>query len=175
MTCSTSLCLYDTLICAHARARVCVCVCVYVCMYVCMYKSDSKEGMSVETTRMNLIFFYWIFDRYSTSMSICLLTFYYNGNITRLPLVTCKTGLLSKGFATNTAVRLLSCMCVPVLEHSRHLCECSITDGTSIALLSTMDTCVTCKCMFVHKCLSTYITHVTTDSWVHHLTSITDN
>jgi len=97
-------------------------------------------------------------------MSICLLTFYCNGNITRLPLVTRKTGLLSKGFATNTAVRLLSCMCVPVLEHSRHLCECSITDGTSIALLSTMDTCVTCKCMFVHKCLSTYITHVTTDS-----------
>ena len=97
-------------------------------------------------------------------MSVRLLTFYYNGNTTRLPLVTCKTGLLSKGFATNTAVRLLSCVCVPVLQHSRHLCERSITDGTSIALLSTMDTFVTRKCMFVHKCLSTYITHVTTDS-----------
>jgi len=26
-------------------------------MYVCMYKTDSKKGMSVETTRMKLIFF----------------------------------------------------------------------------------------------------------------------
>jgi hypothetical protein len=118
-------------------------------------------------------FFYWIFDRYSTSMSTWLLTSNYNGNITRLPLVTCKTGLLSEGFATNTAVRLLSCMCVAMLEHSWHLCECSITDGASIALLSTMDAFVTCKCMFVYKCFSTYITHVTTDSWVHHLRSIT--
>jgi len=140
-----------------------------------MYVQEWLKGRDVcenhkDETYMFLLNIWQVFRQHEY-----MLTFYCNGNITRLPLVTCKTGLLSKGFATNAAVRLLSCMCVPVLEHSRHLRECSITDGTSIALLSTMDTCVTCKCMFVHKCLSTYITHVTTNSWVHHLTSTRDN
>jgi len=49
MTCSTSYCLYDTLmdpwnvcmyvcmhVCTYVCMYACMCVCMYICMYVCM-------------------------------------------------------------------------------------------------------------------------------------------